>query len=183
MSLIASADPLLASLPPRLAAIEGRTRAVVAGLAPDRLAQRPPAGGWSVAEVFEHLVLGNEAYLGVMAGALARARARGAARAWRPSLFGSLLLGAISEKNRTRLPTTPKMRPLAVRAGVVEAFVATLARTAELARDAEGADLRMRFWSPIAPVPLNLGDAFAIVVTHAERHLGQAERARAAIGA
>jgi len=176
-------DPLLASLAPRLAAIEPRTRAVVLGLDSARLGMRPPGGGWSVAEVFEHLVRGNQAYLPSMEKVLAEARRRGARRTYRQSLVGGLLLRAIAEDNRARLPTTSKMTPVAVREGVVEAFLGTLARTADLAREADGADLGVRMWSPIAPVPINLGDAFAIIVTHAERHLGQAERTRRAIGA
>jgi hypothetical protein len=177
-------DPLLASLAPRLAALEPRARAAVAGLSAAQLAQAPPGRGWSVAQVFEHLCRGNEAYFVPMAAAIAAARRR--ARAPRPhrnSLFGGLLLRAIAESNPRRLPTTRAMSPLAVRDGVLEAFLGTLSRLEVLAREADGADLRERMWSPLAPLPLNLGDAFAILVTHAERHLAQAERTRRAIGA
>jgi hypothetical protein len=177
-------DPFLAALAPRLAALAGRTRAAVAGLSAADLARTPPAGGWSVAQVFEHLCRGNEAYFVPMAAAIASARRRGRPpRPHRSSIAGGLLLAAIAETNPRRLPTTPKMTPLAVRDGVVEAFAATLARIESLAREADGADLRERMWSPLGPLPLNLGDAFAILVTHAERHLAQAERARRAIGA
>lgn len=177
-------DPFLAALAPRLAVLEGRTRAAVAGLSPADLARTPPAGGWSVAQVFEHLCRGNEAYFVPMASAITAARRSGRPpRQHRSSFAGGLLLGAIAESNPRRLPTTPKMTPLAVRAGVVEEFLGTLARIESLAREADGADMRERMWSPVAPVPLNLGDAFAILVTHAERHLAQAERARRAIGA
>lgn len=176
-------DPLLASLAPRLAALVPRTRAVVAGLTPAQLVQAPPGGGWSVAQVLEHLCRGNEEYFVPMAASIASARRRGRApRPHRSSFFGGLLLRAVAESNPRRLPTTRKMTPLAVRTGVAEAFLATLARADALAREADGADLRERLWSPIAPVPLNLGDAFAVLVTHAERHLAQAERTRRAIG-
>lgn len=177
-------DPHLAALAPRLAALEARTRAAVAGLSAGQLAQAPPGGGWSVAQVFEHLCRGNEAYFVPMAAAIAAARRRGRPpRPHRPSLVGGLLVRAIAESNPRRLPTTRRMTPLRVRDDVVETFLGTLARLAALAREADGADLRERMWSPVAPVPLNLGDAFAILVTHAERHLGQAERTRRAIGA
>jgi hypothetical protein len=154
---------------------------VVAGLAPQQMAATPPGGGWSVAQVFEHLARGNEAYLATIEAALPAATRRGPGRAYRASLLGGLMLRTIAEGTPLRLPTTPAMRPLVVRDGIVDAFLGTLARTTELAREADGADLRTRIWSPIAPLPLNLGDAFAIVVTHAERHLGQAERVRAAL--
>lgn len=177
-------DPHLAALAPRLAALEPRARAAVAGLDPGQMAAAPPAGGWSAEQVFEHLCRGNEAYFVPMAAAIAAARRGGRPpRRHRPSIFGGLIVRSIAEKNASRLPTTRAMSPIAVRAGVVDAFVATLARLEALARDADGLDLCTGMWSPIAPVPLNLGDAFAILVTHAERHLGQVERARRAIGA
>lgn len=177
-------DPHLAALAPRLAALGPRTDAVLAGLTPAQLAQAPPGGGWSVAQVFEHLCRGNEAYLGPMERVAAKARRpEGLPRPHRPSFFGRLLLGAIAEANPRRLPTTPKMTPLVVRDDVAKAFRATLARIESLARAADGADLGARLWSPIAPIPLNLGDAFEILVAHAERHLGQAERTRRATGA
>lgn len=177
-------DPHLAGLAPRLEALRVRTMTVVAGLSAGQLEAVPPGGGWSVAQVLEHLCRGNEAYFGPMAAAIASARRSGRApRKHRPSLFGRLLLAAIAEPNRLRLPTTPRMMPLEVRGGVIEAWLDSLARLEGLAHVADGADLRERLWSPLAPVPLNLGDAFAVLVTHGERHLGQAERARRAIGA
>lgn len=177
-------DPLLQALAPRLAALEPRARVVVAGLTAAQMATRPPGGGWSVGQVFEHLARGNEAYFPPMAAAIANARRLGpGGRPHRRSVFGGLLLRAIEPGNGVRLPTTRRMTPLEVREDVVAAFLATLARIEQLAREADGADLRVGLWSPIAPVRLNLGDAFAVLVTHAERHLGQAERVRRAIGA
>ena len=168
----------------RAEGIEPRALAVTRGLTPAQLATTPPQGGWSIAQVFEHLCRGNEAYLVPMAAAVAAARRRGGApRPHRPSFFGGLLLKAIAESNPRRLPTTPRMTPLAVREDVVEAFLGTLARIDALAREADGADLRTGMWSPLGPIRLNLGDAFAILVAHAERHLGQAERTRRALGA
>ena len=184
MTTAALRDAHLAALAGRLAALEPRTRAAVAGLAAGPLAATPPGRGWSVGQVFEHLCRGNEAYLVPMAAAVAAARRRGGApRPHRPSFFGGLLLKAIAESNPRRLPTTPRMTPLAVREDVVEAFLGTLARIDALAREADGADLRTGMWSPLGPIRLNLGDAFAILVAHAERHLGQAERTRRALGA
>lgn len=176
-------DPLLSALAPRLARLEPRTRALVSGLTPAQLGATPPGGGWSVAQVLEHLCLGNEAYAGPLAAAIAKAKERGGvARPHRSSFFGGLLARAVSESNTGRLPTTPKMVPLAVRDHVLDAFLATLTRIEALAREADGADLRTGMWSPLAPIRLNVGDAFLVLVGHCERHLGQAERARRAAG-
>ena len=183
MTLTTYRDPLFSALAPRLARLEPRARALVSGLTPAQLGATPPGGGWSVGQVLEHLCLGNEAYLAPLAAAIAKAKAReGAARAHRASLFGGLLARAVAESNTRRLPTSPKMSPLVARAGVLEAFVATLVRLETLAREADGADLCTGMWSPIAPIRLNVGDAFLVLVAHSERHLGQAERARRAAG-
>ncbi|MCC6350419.1 MAG: DinB family protein [Candidatus Eisenbacteria bacterium] len=176
-------DALLAGLAARLGALPARTMNVVAGLSAARLEAAPPHGGWSIAQVLEHLCRGSDAYFGAISASIAAARRRGRPpRAHRRSLFGGLLLGAISESNPRRLPTTPRMRPLTVRAGVIEAFLDSLTKLEGLMHVADGADLRERLWSPLAPLPLNLGDAFEILIAHAERHLGQAERARRATG-
>ena len=176
-------DPLLSALAPRLGRLEPRARALVSGLTPAQLRATPPGGGWSVSQVLEHLCLGNEAYLGPLEAAIARARRReGVARPHRPSFFGGLLARAVAESSTRRLPTSPKMRPLIAREGVLEFFLATLARIGELAREADGADLCTGMWSPIAPIRLNVGDAFLVLVAHSERHLGQAERARRSAG-
>lgn len=183
MTLTSFRDPLLSALAPRLARLEPRARALVSGLTPAQLGATPPGGGWSVAQVLEHLCLGNEAYVGPMEAAIAKAKRRGGVpRPHRPSFFGGLLARAVAESNTRRLPTTPKMGPLVARSGVLEAFLATLARIEALAREADGSDLRTGMWSPIAPIRLNVGDAFLVLVAHSERHLGQAERARRAAG-
>ena len=183
MTFTSFRDPLLSALAPRLARLEPRARALVSGLTPAQLGATPPGGGWSVGQVLEHLCLGNEAYLGPLSAAIEKAKRReGVARPHRPSFFGGLLARAVAESNTRRLPTSPKMSPLVARAGVLEAFLATLARLEVLAREADGADLCTGMWSPIAPVRLNVGDAFVVLIAHGERHLGQAERARRAAG-
>src|SRR6187399_358796 len=170
MTLTTFRDPLFSALAPRLARLEPRARALVSGLTPAQLGATPPGGGWSVAQVLEHLCLGNEAYLGPLAAAIAKARRReGAPRPHRPSFFGGLLARAVAESSTRRLPTSPKMTPLLARAGVLEAFLATLVRLEELAREADGADLRTGMWSPLAPIRLNVGDAFLVLVAHSER--------------
>jgi hypothetical protein len=157
----------------------------VTGLPEAKFREVPPDGGWSVAQVFEHLCLVNASYLdGPLGPALARARARGpSARTWRPSLIGGWLAGALIEGAK------PLPSPKLFRAGptprdqVVDAFLAGVERTRTLMHEADGLDLRVGFASPVSPlIRLNLGDAFRILVVHAHRHLAQAERTRRAVG-
>jgi hypothetical protein len=93
---------------------------------------------------------------------------------WKPSLRGRLLVWSLG--SRRRFPTPRLWNPAAdPRAGVVEAFLtgmgelrAMLDRTAGLRWTA------IRFASPAtALLRLNLGDAFRVLVLHAERHFTQ----------
>ena len=185
-SLAPFQDPSLERLRPHLAGIEPRARAVVSGLGPERFRTRPPSGGWSVAEVFEHLCLSNDAYLvRVLPELITKARTRPSpSKPFAPSFFGGLMISALKEDNLRRLPTTAKLKVEGrVRDGVVEAFIAGMRTLESLMREADGFDLRVSFRSPIAPIiRLRLGDAFVILIEHAHRHLAQAERAREATG-
>lgn len=179
-------DPALAALAERLAALEPRARAVVEGLSPERMRQRPPAGGWSVAQVFEHMCLSNDLYLArPIPNAVAVARSRPApSRPFKPSLMGGFLLAMVRESSRRRLPTTPDLEASGpVRDDVVEAFIAGVRDLDAHMHAADGHDLMVSFASPVAAiVKLRLGDAFAVLIEHSHRHLAQAERARAAVG-
>jgi len=167
----------------RAEALEPRIRAVTGGLTPAQLAATPPQGGWSIAQVFEHLCRVAESYDPAIARALASARARtGAPREFRGTLFGTLLRKALMESNRTPMPAPRAWQPLAARERAVEEFVAHARRTADRLREAERLDVRGMLSSPmLGLLRMNLAEALAIEVVHAERHLGQAERARAAI--
>jgi hypothetical protein len=178
-------DPELAALAPRFAALEPRTRAAIAGVSPAALAMRPPQGGWSIAETLEHLIVGNASYFPPMEAAIARSRRQGrTTRAKRTTFFGRLLVGAMAETSTRKVPTSRKLEPRSVRANVTEEFLAGLARAGALMREADGTDLGAMMTSPILPIiRLNLGEAFELLVTHTERHLGQIERTRRSIGA
>lgn len=178
-------DSPLADLAPRLEALDARTRAAVAGLDPATLARRPAPDAWSIAEVFEHLCLSHAHYRDRIAAAIARSRARREpARPWRASWVGGFLVRSLDERTGTRpLPAPRVFRPLTPRDGVIDAYLATLAEVRANLRACDGLDLQPTFASPVSPLlRINLGDALAVLVTHGERHVGQVERTRRALG-
>lgn len=177
-------DPFLAALAPRLGALEPRTRAAIAGLPPEALAAAPPGGGWSIAEVFEHLCVASASYDAALADALATARARfGNPRRHRRTFLGGLLLRSLAESNLKKLPAPRVYRPLTPRPNVVEAFVASLRNLERWMSEADGLDLRVMLSSPVLPIiRMNLGDALELGIVHAERHLAQVERTPRALG-
>ena len=176
-------SPMLAQLMPELERIEPRARAAVAGLPASKFIEKPPDGGWSIAETFEHLCRANLSYLdGPLPGAIEKARAR-APKPWRPSLTGRLLAGTMLEGGKP-VPTARAWRVTGEpRPNVVDAFLATVERVRAAMLEADGHDLGVSFPSPLVSlVRLNLGDAFRVLVMHCHRHLAQVERTRRAVG-
>lgn len=176
---------LLAQLMPELDRVERRARAAVAGLPESKFLEKPPDGGWSIAQTFEHLCRANLDYLdGPLPGAIEKARARGATeKAWRPSLAGRWLANAMVEGSKPMPTVKPWWVTGEPRANVVDAFLATVERVRAAMLAADGHDLGVSFSSPVAPlIRLNLGDAFRVLVVHCHRHLAQVERTRRAVG-
>jgi len=148
------------------------------------LAWRPPDGGWSIAQVFEHLVVANDDYLAAIQRALDTrspgTRGAFAATPWRPSIAGRLLVSSFESPRKLRAPRM--WRPAATaRPNVIAEFLARQRRLVELIERSTAFDWqRVRLASPVSSlIRMNVGDAFAIVVTHAERHFRQIERLRA----
>ena len=176
---------MLGQLVTELDRIEPRTRVAVTGLPEAKFREAPPDGGWSVAQVFEHLCVSNLSYLeGPLPAAVARAVERGAAgRDWRPSFIGGWLTRALMEGAQPTWSPKRYRVGIEVRANVVDEFLATVRRVRELMVEADGSDLRVMMSSPVnALFRLNVGDAFRVLVVHSHRHLAQAERTRRSVG-
>ncbi len=170
------------------AQINDQTRRLTQDLSEEQLHRSPPEGGWSIAQVFEHLIVAHWMYLERMRAAIEQARAQGdesGASEWRPSLAGRFLIPAVGPQV-TRKATAPRIwRPVSQpRPRVVEEFLRTQDELQELLHAAERLDLnRVRTSSPVSRlIRLNLGDCFMILTVHAQRHLQQVERIRAGIG-
>jgi len=182
-------NPHLAAWDAALAASAQYAHQATLTTSPTALNQRPSSGGWSVAEVFEHLCVTDGLYEGSLRAAIDAERARGTPRQsldWRPTIWGRLLLWALNPANTRKTKAPPAFRLTATpRVRVVDQWLAQVERTRALMRDADGLDLRaVRLSSPAAKIMrLNLGDAFAVTAIHAERHMGQVRRTLADVTA
>lgn len=143
------------------------------------LVRVPPNRGWSAAQLFEHLLISADSYLDRIAPiveAVAVPGARPVTRPWKPTIMGGMLVKVLQGPRRLPAPRIyrPGPRP---RDGVMAAFLERHRRTGELLDRAAGICwTEHRFVSPVSRlVRMNLGDAFAVLVVHAERHLGQVE--------
>ncbi|HEX6560371.1 MAG TPA: DinB family protein, partial [Longimicrobiales bacterium] len=144
-----------------------------------QLGWRPPEGGWSIGQVFEHLILTDTPYLETMQRALVGAKHGGGA--WQPSFMGGMIIRAVDPGTARKSKAFKKHQPgPQPRANVIDEYLARREQLTDLIGAARGVDLRaVRMRSPIIGlVRLNLGDAIQIMVSHTRRHLQQIERLR-----
>jgi hypothetical protein len=139
---------------------------------------RPPDGGWSIAQIFEHLIISDSLYLPTFRELIAKG-ARGGAP-WHPSMMGGFIARAVAPTTPRKTPSPGVFRPAEPRANVIDEYIKVREETARLMDAAHGLDLRRnRLSSPAAGlIRMNIGDAFMILVVHTQRHLQQIERVR-----
>jgi hypothetical protein len=150
-----------------------------------RIASRPPEGGWTVAQVFEHLVIANDSYLKPMRLLVAQAQpVPDPGRTWRPTLMGGLLLRSFRSPRQLPAPRIYRPGP-EPRPRVIAAFIGGMRELRRMLLEAADLDWRsIRMTSPVSRlIRLNLGDAFGILVRHAERHFRQVDRLLARVEA
>lgn len=167
-----------------LAQLETQAKHLVAGLSDEQLHWSPAPERWSVAQCLEHLVITGQLYHPVLAAAVERGKQdyqSGTSAPYRPTRIGRWLLALLSAPaRRVRAPRAfaPAARPAPA---VDRRFLETTSDLDRLLVSAKGVNLRaVKTHSPATRLlRLNLGDAFAIQVSHIARHLRQASRVRA----
>jgi hypothetical protein len=160
-------------------ALDARLTTLVASAQGARFTMLRADGGWSVAQVLEHLVRANTAYMRAMRdliGAAPRVTITDETP-WQPTFLGKQL--ARSLQRTMRLPAPGRSRPGPdappdVFAKLLETH-RELRSLMQAAASVEWQQLRMP--SPLARwVKLNFGDACYVMLRHGERHAGQIER-------
>jgi hypothetical protein len=139
---------------------------------------QPPEGGWSAGQVLEHLCVANDSYLVELRDLLSRSAPAGTWKsgdvAWRPSFAGRLLVSSMESPRK--LPAPKIWRPVpAPRPDVIAEFLARQREIAALIERSMGTEWRrVRMASPVSRfIRMNIGDAFTVLVRHAERHFRQ----------
>jgi hypothetical protein len=169
-------------------ALDARAGEIERTADPAGLRWNPPDGGWSAGQAFEHLCVSNDDYLKVLRPLVARLPAvpdgDASGLTWRPSLAGGFL--ARSMQSPRKLPTPKAWKPVAEPGdGVIAAFLARQREIVELIERSMAHEwTRLRLGSPVSPlIRMNIGDAFTILVRHAERHFRQIDERLAAFEA
>ncbi|MEO8499885.1 MAG: DinB family protein [Vicinamibacteria bacterium] len=165
-------------------AVSAEARALCAGMEVSALMKRPPGGGWSVAEILEHLLLTADAMLPLAEGAITALELAGrkSTRGSGLGLVGWLLVKSLEPPPRMKTKTITPFEPLDVTDPLmlVDRFVATNARLDTLIARATGlATTEVKLVSPFnASVKYNVYAAMRILLVHARRHLWQAREAK-----
>jgi DinB family protein len=159
-----------------LRAINARAEAIPRTASQAALDWQPPAGGWSVGQIFEHLCVANDSYLVVLRRLVPDSRTGfGTANTlWKPSLAGRLLIHSMESPRKLSAPKIwrPGPRP---RPNVISEFLLRQRELEELIARSLAYDWRRhRLASPASPlIRMNLGDAFTVLVRHEQRHFAQ----------
>lgn len=159
-------------------AVSDRARALVSRVGVARLAERPAAGGWSIAECFEHLNMTTRAYLPRWREACTAApRHEGP---YKTDLWGKMLVWTLEPPPKFRMPTTPPFHPVVTPANedVLPRFLACQEELLGALDAGRGLALdRVKVRSPFQEkMQYSVWSSFRISAAHHRRHMWQAER-------
>src|SRR5687768_17576314 len=144
-----------------------------------QLGWRPPDGGWSIAQVLEHLIISDSLYYPQLRDLAANGK-RGTAE-WKPTITGGFIIRALLPTSARKTPAPQIFRPAEPRANVVQDYIDLREELLQIIESMKGVDLRRnKVTSPVSKlIRINLGDALMILVVHTQRHLQQIARVRA----
>jgi hypothetical protein len=166
----------------QLAFIRRETAELTGGITDAQFSWRPAPERWSAAQVVNHLNLADSDYTDRIAQVLADGRAHGLKDRgdYKPSLLGGMMVRSMEPPPRRRFKAPKIWRPADSgpaldRASELARLDRLHDRIEALIREAAGLDLRrIRLGSPVSGlIRMNLGDAFALILTHERRHLYQ----------
>jgi hypothetical protein len=167
-----------------LRAADARATALAKPLTAVQLNWRPSPVEWSIGQCLDHLLVVNRVYLPPIADALQRAP-RAVVDEITPGWFGRWFIRTyIAPSPAGRKAKAPaKITPVSeVDASILDRFLVSNEETRRLIERASEYDVnRTRFKNPFGPIRFTIGTGLEIISKHQDRHLGQAERIRAAM--
>lgn len=189
-----SDEPLIPELRERQRQFEAakqQLRQLATGLTDEQFNWRPEPGRWSIAQCVDHLRVTGAQVLPRIDQGIAHARARQwfSPGPFRYGFLGDWFVranGATERPPRRGFKAPGLYAPSAEQplSRMIPAFVQLQDDLISRVRNANGLDLApVKVNSPVSRwIRLSLGQWFALVAAHQERHLGQAARVRQAVG-
>jgi len=165
----------LSSIEDRLSDHLERAAAVRAKLTPDQLNWSPEPAKWSIAQIFEHLILTNTPYVPAIKNGVEAAEKRSGEI--KHTFFGKFLIKNAGPKGNAPAPKQLHPRPGPYGMDVIDKWAAQTQSLLDLAKGSKGVDLcSFRIHDPLLKMfKMNLADCFLILTEHTERHIQQIE--------
>ena len=161
-----------------------RGKAVGSRLDANKLNQIPDSGRWSIAQIFEHMMLANAYYLPVMKDAIQKAPRARVGEPVQHTWFGKFIMKGAGPEGNAPAPKSLHPRPGPYDPSITDKWAAQTQAFLDLARSSHGVDLcSMKIKNPFIPFfKANLADCFEILAEHTERHVRQIESLAAKFG-
>ncbi len=180
----------LRQLHERLAHVCQRAESLAKPLDHDSLNWKPSAEKWSIAQCLEHTLKAVVEYGEMIEPAVQQARAKTPTAniqvAPRYSFVGKMVLLIVEPTAKRKVPAPKSFKPAQSDIGddILDRFLKSHEKISELVVEADGLDInRWKLSTPeVRIIRINMSDAFEILASHAERHIGQAERVRESEG-
>jgi hypothetical protein len=163
-------------------AVTQETQARFGPLTAQQLNWKPDASQWSIAQCFEHLVTANESYFPAFEQVLAGKKKTTLWERvpWLPTLWGKMLIKAVSPETTRKLKAPKIYRPASssIDGAIIRQFIDRQEQVIRYMKASEGLDLeKIIMPSPVTNfITYSLMDAYRIIVAHEKRHLLQATR-------
>lgn len=168
-------DQFLSTIESRLDDQINRGREAGHGVSVDQLNWCPDANKWSMAQIFEHMMLGNAPYLHLVKDAIASAPTKTDGPIHH-TFAGKLMMRGAGPSGNVPPPKQIVPAPGPYTPDIVDRWAAQTQAFVQLVKSAHQVDLSTRFRNPfIRVVKMNLADSFMILAEHTERHLQQLE--------
>ncbi|HTC94991.1 MAG TPA: DinB family protein [Terriglobales bacterium] len=183
-SATSALNPELADDERQIAHIKEQAAALVRGLSDAQYNWHPGPGQWSMAQCLAHIVMGNEAYFPVLEACISEARKKRLTGngPFHYGWFGNWFVRSMDAPPKRRFKNPPRLTPppeQPLEKGATD-FNAVHDRLQQIIVAANGVDLaRAKFRSPLLKLlKLSLGQGFGVLLSHARRHLWQANEVR-----
>ena len=160
-------------------------RDLAAGLTDAQFNWRPAPGQWSIAECLDHLTRTGRVAVGHIRETLADARRRKlySRGPFRYGMLGQMIVRSMGPRPRMKFKAPAAFRPLPERPRleVERDFFALQDELLRCIRESNGINLkRAKVASPVTRLlRLSLGQEFALLIAHEQRHLWQARQVKA----
>lgn len=157
-------------------------------LSPAQINWRPPDGGWSVGQCFEHLIITNELYFPAIRKVIDGTHRNNffSKIPFSVDLIAALMKNSLKPEQKRKMKTFKMFEPAAseVAATVIDDFAENQRKIIDMIAAVKDADAdKIKIPEPLhRALNLRLSDAFEILALHEKRHFQQAEKVAQASG-